>query len=169
MLFKHFVHTVKNILLNLRLCKVKHKLIAKFVVFPRRIVINPVGVRSEQIAVTLYHFGLKPQAEVHTERINAVNKLVKTVGKFFLINKPVAKTCAVVISFSEPAVVHNKKLASKLCRLFCKLKLTFCVNVKRRSLPRIIQNGKRLFGVSSRQNMINRKTAHIVAHLGKAV
>ena len=156
-IFKHFVHSRKSIFLNFRFCEIEHKLMTHLAVCPLWIMINPIGMSTEQIAVPLHHLRLKPQTEIHTERINAVYKFINSVREFFGIYKPIAQACTVVVSLAEPTVIHNKKLATDFCRLFCKRKLIFGVYIKAGGFPRIVKHGKRPVGKRLRQNMCNRK------------
>ena len=75
---------------------------------------RPVGVRAVQIAVFVYHFRLKPQAEVEPRFAYAFGKALYAAGKLFCVDAVIAQARAVVVSVAEPAVVEHKQFYAQL-------------------------------------------------------
>ena len=62
-------------------------------------------------------FGLEPQSELKTFRMNSPGKAFYTSGKLFPVNIIISKTCMVIITRSKPAIIKDEQLASQSFRL----------------------------------------------------
>ena len=157
-------HCVDNIFNNLRVCKVKHKLISAL----RRLVniglYCPVGVRSVKIRVGRDHFRLYPETELETHFINFFGKAVNSGRKLLFVYVPVAERRFVVVALSEPAVIKDEHFAADFLCCFCNVKNFLLVEVEVCGLPVVDKNGTLLVFPVSSDNVLLNKSMHIAAH-----
>ena len=80
----------------------------------------PVGMSAVQIGVGGYHFRLIPDTELQSESMNTVHKHAESALELVFVYVPVSERASVVVSYTEPAVVHNEHFYAKLLRAFSK-------------------------------------------------
>ena len=100
----------------------------------------PVGVGAVKVAIGVNHFRLNPNTELHTRRLNLVNKNGKAIGELFGICEPIAKAGSVMVTGAEPTVVHNKHIHAVFYAFVCKVDKLLLVNIEIAGLPSVKNN-----------------------------
>ena len=75
-----------------------------------------IRMRAEKIGILVYHFGLEPKTELHSETVYVLDDRVKSTNQLLLLYYPVTKSRPVIIAFSKPTVVENEGVYTKSCR-----------------------------------------------------
>ena len=140
-MIQDFAHLVKNIITDIFSGEIKHKLISSSHRAASRHMKHPVRMFSVKAAVLGNSFRLIPDTEFHSHFMDLVGKLRQRTAQLFLIYMPVSQSAAVCVSFSEPAVVHDKKLDSKVGGFFRHIKKLFTGKVKISAFPVVHKDG----------------------------
>ena len=90
----------------------------------------PVLMLRIQLAVRAYHLRLEPYTELKTYLVYLVYKVLKTAFYLVLVHKPVAQGRFIIVSVTEPAVVHDEHLDSGFLSLSCYIKELVRVKVE---------------------------------------
>ena len=143
---EHFRNLCKNTVHHFFSGIVEHKLIACTHRFSSRNGKCPVRVFPIEVTVLTDHFRLDPDPKFHAKPTNFFCNFPKRHPKFFLIDRPVAQSCQIIITFSKPPIIEHQHLHAKLRRLFCDLYDFFSGKIKISCLPVIDQN--RSFGIA---------------------
>ena len=98
---------------------------------------RPVRMRAIKIAVLIHHLGLDPDPELQPCPVDLVHKISKRASEFFFINIPVAEAAAVIIAFSEPAIIHDQHLNPKILCAHREIKQLFLIEIKIAGLPAV--------------------------------
>src|SRR5210317_701701 len=80
---------------------------------------HPIGVSPIQIAVGINHFWLYPEAKLHTQGLDLIDKRFKTVRILDRIGGPITQTREVTIAPFKPAIVKNESLNTDCGCAFC--------------------------------------------------
>ena len=114
---KNRIYFLNQIILHIPAAHIENHLIAAAHCMAARNLHSPFRVGTVKVAVFRNHFRLKPDAEFHSQLMNLIHQLMQAAFNLIFIHIPVAKAAVVVIPFSEPAVIHNKKVnAHFFCR-----------------------------------------------------
>ena len=92
---QQFIQKIQNVFLHFRFCHVQHKLIAHQVRLSRFVMICPVRMLSVKFGKRVHHFRFYPDAEIHTQRIYAVNQGFQPAREFQFAHIPVAQSGSV--------------------------------------------------------------------------
>ena len=111
---EYLSHKPVDIVPDLLIGVVKHILLTAHCKGSALYLYSPVGVSLVKLGVGRDHLRLKPDTELHSQLVDLINKVFKSALKLFLINEPVTQRRIIRISVTEPAVVHNKHLNTKL-------------------------------------------------------
>ena len=88
--------------------------------------------------------------------------------KLFLINKPVAKACVVIISIAKPPIVHDKHLYSALFCFMRNRKKLFRIKIKICSFPVIYEYRALLVLIRTSYKVFPVKIMQISRHRAKS-
>ena len=124
--------------------EIEHELVAAFGARSAGHVEDPVGVSAVEVGVGVDHLGFDPEAEVHVEGVDLVDERLQAVGKFCLVDVPVAETEVVGGALAEPAVVHDEALDTDAGGLFGEGGLARIVDGHLGGFPRVIDDGAEL-------------------------
>ena len=95
---------------------------------------------SVEIRVRGDHLRLEPDTEFKTDFIHFVNQIFQAAFDLLFVDNPVTERRIVFISFSEPAVIHNKHLDAVFFRFSCDVEKLIGIKIEVRCLPVIDQN-----------------------------
>ena len=109
---KHLVNAFNNILSDFFSGKIENKLISAESKLPTLNAYRPIGMSAVKIAVGVYTLGLKPKTELHSHAVNSLGNRLNAAGQLSSVLYPVAKSCKIVVSLTEPAVIKNEHLYS---------------------------------------------------------
>ena len=121
-LLNNGMHPLIKIIHHLGLRHIKHHLMPSQGRIPLRRGQCPVGIPSVEIAVGVYHFRLKPEAELKSHIVDLVRKAFYALRKLVRIYKPVTEPGRIIVSCAKPPVVKNEQLYTGLSALLCYLK-----------------------------------------------
>ena len=74
----------------------------------------PVGMLSVQIRIRRDHLRFEPDTELKSHGIYPIHQKFQTSRQLFLIDFPVTQARAVIITVSEPTIVHDQHFDPKL-------------------------------------------------------
>ena len=96
-------------------------------------------MRPVKVTVFIDHLRLNPDAKFHPLIMHTGNKLCQAASQFRFIDLPVPQGRIVVISFSEPAVIHHYHINSKGSGFFCQIHDRISRKIKIGCLPTVDQ------------------------------
>ena len=102
---------------------------------------GPVGMSPVEVGIGRDHFGLKPDAEFHTEGVDFVDQLFQAALDLVFIDKPVSETGDIQVAFAEPAVVHDQHFDTCLLGGAGNVQKLVAVKIKIGRLPVIDEDG----------------------------
>ena len=76
----------------------------------------PVRVSPVKIRILIYHFRLKPKAELHSQLSDTARQSGDTIRKTVPIRYPVSQACLLRTPLSEPSVIQHKELYTAFFR-----------------------------------------------------
>ena len=120
--------------------QVQHILLAQRARFSVRQLEPPVGVRTEQLRIFVDHLRFHPDAKLHAHLIDRVCQFLQTALQLSFIDKPVTQGGCVIITVSEPAVIHDQHVQPGLLRSLRESDQDVRVKVHHRRFPVIDQN-----------------------------
>ena len=159
---KHLAGLVEYIINYFFVREIQNKLVSAENRLPARYSERPVRMLPVEIAVHIHHLGLYPNSEFNPLRINLFDYFSKTFAKLFLIHGPIAKAGIVVVSLSEPAVVHDNHLYSKLHGLVCQSQKILSLEVEIESFPAVYEHRTLLVSPLSPADMLPDTAVQIV-------
>ena len=122
-----------------------------------------------QIRILGNHLRLEPDAEFHSHCLHTVNKLLQTAGKLLLIDHPVSECAVVIVSFPEPAVIHDEHFNPAGRRILRNAKELICVKIKIRRLPVVDQNRAVQVLIRTANQMLSEEIMIVPRHLSETI
>ena len=137
--------TLQQILPHIVTRHIQYKLISSMVWHTSRNCKCPVRMCTVEITVLGNHLRLEPETEFHAHLVDFFCKLCHGTVHLLLVDKPVAKTAVVIISFSKPAIIKHQHFDAEFLRLLCDFQNFLFIKIKIRCLPVVDQD--RAFGM----------------------
>ena len=126
---------------------------------------------SVEIRVRGDHLRLEPDTEFKTDFIHFVNQIFQAAFDLLFVDNPVTEGRIVFISFSEPAVIHNKHLDAVFFCLSCDIEELIGIKIKVSCFPVVNQNRAFFVVVRAADHMSAIKcmvgTRHFAKSLGR--
>ena len=121
-------------------CHIQYQLVSAADGMPSGDFHGPVGVGAEQVGILGYHLRLEPDAEFHAQIVDLPYQLRQAAFDLFLIDIPVSEARIIIVTLSEPAVIHDDHLDAHIFGCFGYIDQLFIIKVEKRSFPGIDQD-----------------------------
>ncbi len=109
-LFKNLTNLLENIVPDVGSGEIQHKLVPSPYGLPARYLQHPVRMCSVQFAILRHHLRLNPDSEFYALTVDIFNQFPQSAPQLFLVDLPVPETAVVVLSFPEPAIIHDNHI-----------------------------------------------------------
>ena len=91
-------------------------------------------------AVLVDAFRFDPDTELHAEGVDSLNEVTERFAQLLLVDKPVAQSAEIVVSVSEPAVVHDNHVDAQLFGVHGELIDRLAIKIKVSAFPAVYQD-----------------------------
>ena len=166
---KDFCHPLDHIINHFRICQIQYSLVTSLRVGAPRDLHRPVRMCTIQITVCIYHFRLDPDPELQSQVIDLFTNTGKSAGQFLFINIPVTQRRLIVITVSEPSVIHDKQLDAHLACFLRQFQQFFFINIKISRFPAVQQYGTHFLFPCSAYDVLSDERMHLMTHTGKSL
>ena len=125
---------------------------------------RPVRMRPVQVGIDIDHLRLDPDAEIQPHPIHLPADAGKPARQLLPVRVPVAQRSRVVVSLSEPAVIHHEELHANLLALLREVQQPALIDLEVAGLPAVQEHRPRLLLPGPAHHVLAHEIMHLVAH-----
>ena len=166
---QHARYRVKQVVAHVLSRHVEHILAAGYRQISSGCHKAPLGMLLIQAARGGYHLRLKPYAELQPEVVYLLHKGRKPSAQLFFVHEPVSEGGTIVISLTEPSVVHYKHFYTAVRCVLCYGEQLFVVKGKVCGFPVVHKNRSLTVSPFSAAEVLSVQLMVRARHLSKAL